>query len=344
MPGQQALSALYLGASGAEHAPEGLGERLEALWAEASAATPGLTTGPEAFATHLAGRLLLGEFPWAGVRAGDLYLACACARGETRAIATLEARYFGDVIAALAKMSVPRERIDEVQQILRDQLFVGPAGGSPRIGEYAGRGELRAWLRVSAVRAALKLNRRSKHEAPANDDRLLERQAPGSDPELAFLKERYRPAFKQAFQGALDGLPDRDRLLLRQSVVDGLSIDELGALHGVHRATAARWVAKAREDLIERTRAGLMQLLRVDQGECESILRLVHSQLDGTIRRRLRGDGLGRASGRSATRPGQRPCPTTRSAMSCICLPASSVTTRSVAFSLGSPQCSTSVA
>jgi RNA polymerase sigma-70 factor (ECF subfamily) len=290
MSTQQALSSLYVRAGGAERGPEGLDERLAALVAEARAAHPGLDTSVEAFVAHLAKRLPPADFPWAGVRAADLYLACACARGEARAVADLEARNFGEVGAALGRMGFDGERVDEVRQQLRELLFVGPPGGAPRIADYAGRGDLKAWLRVSAVRAALKLARRAKREAPDADDRLLERQAPGADPELAFLKERYRPAFKQAFQGALDALADRDRLLLRQSVVDGLSIDELGALHGVHRATAARWLAKAREELIKRTRADLMNLLRVDRGECESIMRLVHSQLDGTIRRRLRGD------------------------------------------------------
>jgi RNA polymerase sigma-70 factor, ECF subfamily len=289
---QQALSALYQGVAAAADLPPGLDERtlderLGALVDEARAAHPNLSTGPAAFVNHLALRLPPGDFPWPDARAADLYLTCACMLGEARAIATLEASYFGDLGAALGRMRLSREQIEELKQSLRDQLFVGPPGSTPRIGEYAGRGELRGWLRVTATRAALKVHRRLNHEAPAGDERLLEQQAPGDDPELAFLKERYRPAFKQAFQEALEGLADRDRLLLRQSVVDGLSIDELGALHQVHRATAARWVAKAREELIDGTRARLMALLRVDRLECESILRMVHSQLDGTIRRRL---------------------------------------------------------
>jgi hypothetical protein len=39
-------------------------------------------------------------------------------------------------------------------------LLVGSDGEPPRIGEYAGRGALQGWLRISAVRVALRLSRK----------------------------------------------------------------------------------------------------------------------------------------------------------------------------------------
>jgi DNA-directed RNA polymerase specialized sigma24 family protein len=38
---------------------------------------------------------------------------------------------------------------------------------------------------------------------------------------------------------AMDAMPPLERAVLRYQVVDGLSIDEIGALYDVHRATAA---------------------------------------------------------------------------------------------------------
>lgn len=65
---------------------------------------------------------------------------------------------------------------------------------------------------------------------------------PGGDPELSHLKATFAAEFKFALTLAIDELSVRDRNLLRQSVLDGLTIDQLGKLYRVHRATAARWV------------------------------------------------------------------------------------------------------
>jgi RNA polymerase sigma-70 factor (ECF subfamily) len=70
-------------------------------------------------------------------------------------------------------------------------------------------------------------------------------------------------------------------------VVDGLSIDALGEIYGVHRATAARWIAKIREDLLARTREAFSARAKVGRAEFESLLRLARSQLDVSLRRVL---------------------------------------------------------
>jgi RNA polymerase sigma-70 factor (ECF subfamily) len=116
---------------------------------------------------------------------------------------------------------------------------------------------------------------------------MLEARAPDDDPELAYMKATYRAAFKAAFQEALESLQGRERTLLKQQIVDGLGIDELGALYDVHRATAARWVAAAREKLLVRTRRTFMLRARISSDECESIMRMVRSQLDVSLHRRL---------------------------------------------------------
>lgn len=116
---------------------------------------------------------------------------------------------------------------------------------------------------------------------------LLEAHAPEDDPELAYMKATYRAAFKSAFQEALESLQSRERTLRKQQIVDGLGIDELGALYEVHRATAARWVAAAREKLLLRTWRAFIARVRITSDECESIMRMVRSQLDVSLHRRL---------------------------------------------------------
>ncbi len=291
------LSAAFLAAQACLPAPSApppdpqgtradLEEALTAAIARAREAWADVAVDDERFASFLGGRVAAVELETA--RAADLWAACACGTGDSRALAAVEARYFPDVDAALGKMGLSADRIGEVKQGLRTLLFVGdPAlGTAPRITEYRGSGDLRAWLRVTAMRAALKLLRKENRETPT-DDALLEARAHEDDPELAYMKAAYRASFKVAFQEALESLHARERTLLKQQIVDGLGIDELGSLYRVHRATAARWVQSAREKLLTRTRRAFMLNARISSDECESIMRLVRSQLDVSLHRRL---------------------------------------------------------
>jgi RNA polymerase sigma-70 factor, ECF subfamily len=262
-----------------EAAIAGVIARARAAWAD-------IDVADERFADFLGARVTPADLEAA--RAADLWAACACGSSDGRTITAVEARYFPDVDIALGKMGLSADRINDVKQSLRRVLFVGdPAAGvAPRITEYRGSGDLRAWLRVTAMRAALKLLRKENRETPT-DDALLEARAHEDDPELAYMKAAYRASFKIAFQEALESLHARERTLLKQQIVDGLGIDELGALYQVHRATAARWVQSAREKLLTRTRRAFMLNARISSDECESIMRMVRSQLDVSLHRRL---------------------------------------------------------
>jgi RNA polymerase sigma-70 factor (ECF subfamily) len=69
-----------------------------------------------------------------------------------------------------------------------------------------------------------------------------------------------------------------------------MSIDALGAIYSVDRATAARWLVAARQALVEKTKETLRARLQLSEGECDSLVGLVRSQLDVSILRRLTED------------------------------------------------------
>ncbi len=75
--------------------------------------------------------------------------------------------------------------------------------------------------------------------------------------------------------------------MLRLHLIHGLTIDEIAPMHEVHRATAARWMARARAEVLERSRARLGELLEADDREVESIMHLIASRLDVSIIRHL---------------------------------------------------------
>jgi RNA polymerase sigma-70 factor (ECF subfamily) len=63
-----------------------------------------------------------------------------------------------------------------------------------------------------------------------------------------------------------------------------LTIDQLAALYQVNRATTARWVAGARLSVVTKTRNHLVEQFGLDVAEVDSIIRLVRSQLDVSVR------------------------------------------------------------
>jgi RNA polymerase sigma-70 factor (ECF subfamily) len=244
----------------------------------------------EDFRAYVAERT--AEGPAADERDLDaLFLACACVRGVPDAIRAFEASYVVEIRRAGERARLTPDGVNELTQILRQDLLVGRDGGRPKLAEYGGRGDLRGWLKVTAMRAALKVKKRSQRDvaAPANESMLLEMGSTGDDPELSYMKALYGDAFRAAFRVAAGGLDPRDRNLLRQHFVEGRTIDELGTLYGVHRATTARWIQGAREKLLVATRREFANRAQVTPRECESVLRLVQSRFDVTLRRLLGG-------------------------------------------------------
>src|SRR5258708_809944 len=134
-------------------------ERLEQIVAAARVAWPGVVVAPEPFLAHLCrhappGGPTLAEL--GRMHTSDLYLACACARGDAVAIARFERRLLPRVDKAVARIDAAPTFIDDVREELRCRLLVGP---TPRIADYAGSGALESWLCVAAMRVALNLRR-----------------------------------------------------------------------------------------------------------------------------------------------------------------------------------------
>ncbi len=271
---------------------------IEAALAEpigrAREAWPGVDVPVEAVVDLVATRLASsGEAPAASLQerlaqmqVADLYLACGCARGDAAALRAFEQRYFTAVAPALARMGASG-LVDEVKQILREKWFVAAPGRPPRILDLAGNGDLGGLVHVAAIRTALKLRRFDERVELVDRESMLDALAPHADPELALVKEQHRAELKRAVGDAVASLSPRGRNVLKLHLVHGLSIDEIGRAHGVHRATAARWLERVREELQAETRRLLRQRLGLDGAEMESVVRLVESRLEVSFRRLL---------------------------------------------------------
>jgi len=213
------------------------------------------------------------------VHTEDVAWAKALASGDREALDRYERELVPAIAAQARRRGCSDDEIGDLQQILRARLLVGDGDG-PAIARYEGKSPLRAWVLVAAMRDAIRIRQRAEREA-AHDFEDLEQLVDRDELATPSLdKERYRDVFRAAFRAAIHALAPRERNVLRMHLLDGLTIDQLGAAHGVPRATAARWLTQAREAVSKSVRRDMMKQLGTDPFETDALLRWVQSRID----------------------------------------------------------------
>lgn len=222
----------------------------------------------DALISRRAGEIRDGEaLHWA-----DLFLAHHALRGNARALVALQGQ-LEKLRPILGRTGADGALMDEVLGELPSEL-VAPRHGAPaRLAAYAGRGPLGGWLRVVAMRTLLERKRRSR--ARTDEGALEQLAAVEPGPEVMLLRERCRDELVAAVTASVAALSPRQRQLLRQHYLDGLSIDELASQHGIHRATAARRLVKLREELAQAVRSALVTKLGIGDSTLDSLVGLV---------------------------------------------------------------------
>jgi RNA polymerase sigma-70 factor, ECF subfamily len=247
-------------------------------------AWPGVALDPAVFAAHAeAQRSRGGALP---EHLGDLYLACAAARGDAAALRLVDERVFSAIDPAVRRVDPSPVFLDELRQVLRVRLLVGVDESPPRILEYRAGGPLLAWVSVAALRAALNL-KRSQRPTISVDELLGEVVSREPDAELRHLKSLYRAELAEALREALLALPAWPRALLRLHYVDGVRLARIGALYGVHESTVSRWVSGAVEAVGDDARRRLRERLALSAESADSVARMVRSNLELSLRRIL---------------------------------------------------------
>lgn len=217
----------------------------------------------------------------AGLAARDLAIAYGCLCGDPLALETFEREHLTPVLPALARMGASAATIDEQAQALRARLLVGDAKSPARIRDYRGQGGLRRWVRAVLVHQYLNAIRDNRREVGVDDESVLDALAdPGTDPRLAYLKQRYRDSFAASIDAAAAGLQPNERAVLHYTFVDNLNLDALGRALRISRASAHRRLTAAREALLAGTERELQARLALTREEVVSLHRLVRSQLE----------------------------------------------------------------
>jgi RNA polymerase sigma-70 factor, ECF subfamily len=285
------LGPAFLAAAPGASAPlkaEALESALAAYVQAARAPWPELELDALEFVRYAAERTPAGQLPLVA-HAAELWLACACALGAPRAVEVFQREYAAVIGRVLGRRKAAEDLADEVRQLLSEKLLVGSAesGRAARIGEYKAQGPLKSWVATAAATTLSTLrrthDRRREEPEPAADlawDGRL-------DPELEYLKRRYAAELQAALVAALESLGDRDKTLLRLHLGERLSIDVIGSMYGVNRATAARWLATARKSVLDSARTQLSARLALSESECDSLVALAFSRLDVSLLQHL---------------------------------------------------------
>jgi RNA polymerase sigma-70 factor (ECF subfamily) len=254
------------------------------------AAFPQLDVPDEAFARHLA-RVTRDDRPGAPPVASrmieDLYLAFACLEGTPGAAEAFDERCAPAIRAAVAHLAPSPAARDEIVQAARDALLVGRGDTPPKIALYLGTGPLSRWAAVTGQRLALLELRAQRAEARARDGLAREEAAP-ADPELAYMKARYRDQFEAALAKLVAALDDHERVLLRLNLLEGMSAEKIGKMYGMSRATAQRRIEAVREKIAEGLQRSLGAHFALPGSRVGSLAGLVASQIDVSLSRILR--------------------------------------------------------
>lgn len=228
----------------------------------------------ESFADHVAASVPPGTPPEAHLRRlslDDLYLAAACARGEEAAWEECLAQH-GAFIRDFARRFLKEPAASDVaDEVVADLWRRG------KMARYQGRSTLRTWLGSIVAHAALNAMKAGRRILPLEGENGEARRDAGAGPPHAAL-EPERSLLEALVKEAMDALPPEGKLLLLLHYEQGLTLDEIAAVHGGSKAALSRQLQRTRNELraaidaLSRRRAGApVESLRtgVDLGRLE---------------------------------------------------------------------------
>jgi RNA polymerase sigma-70 factor, ECF subfamily len=229
------------------------------------------------------------------------FLRLACLNACPGATDVLEREFIEPLRGDLRRTCVTDEATDAALQLLREKLLLAP---HPRLASYRSVGSFRAWLKVVATRTALDMMRQRGvvfgREVEFED--RMEGFAIG--PEERYLREESRAVLRTALRAAIKRLPDEHRQALRMHVIGDWNIARIGQVFGVHRATVARWLVSAKDQLRGLLREELACRLPTSDAQADLLLSDMPSRLDLTLSSAFATTGISRMASDSPQGPG----------------------------------------
>jgi RNA polymerase sigma-70 factor, ECF subfamily len=200
----------------------------------------------------------------------DVYLCTGCVHGYGAAYQAMQTAYFPSLRGVIYRVVGEETAVDDVLQNVCARLFVGEAA---KLRTYRGSGALGAWLRQVALRASHDYLRQ------IGAQRVRLRKLAHAEPACAPQPEgdsglQYATLCEQAWCRAICSLSTEDKQLLHHYFVSGLSIDTLGVMYKVHRATIARRINRVAGRVGQRARKALSRHFpELSTGDLDALVR-----------------------------------------------------------------------
>lgn len=212
----------------------------------------------------------------------DLELAHALALGERAAVAEFERRYAAELRRIALRLGV-HNGTDELVQRLLVRMLVGTIEAPAKITGFRGDGSLDAWVRAVATRFVID-HIRHVHAQPAAAPLSESAIVRSARIDGTLQHDRYAALVRASTERAFAELTPRERNLLRHAVFHRLTVDEVGSLYRVHRATAARWLQRARDRLHTAIVTRVCADTGMSDGDARSIVREIGVVADVSLR------------------------------------------------------------
>lgn len=252
---------------------------MDARWTavadEAAERWPGVTRADAAFFARVEGR----PFERCPVPV-ELWLVDACLRNDATALQIFERDFLAPLPPTLRRFRLDVAAVDELLQTLRTHLLLPGADRPARLATFEGSAPLAAWLRAVLVRLALDVTRATTAGAREGDEVLAELSCSGTALDVAVMRAEHAPALREAFVSGFRALSPRERNVVRLQVLDGLSLEQIGALYGVNKSSVSRWLAEVHQQLRRAVLRALGERLALPPPELESLVDLMRSQLE----------------------------------------------------------------
>jgi RNA polymerase sigma-70 factor (ECF subfamily) len=246
------------------------------MYVDASRVWPTLAVTLDEFDAFCEGAVGTSRDSDAARYAAELLLCCACAQKDRNAMAIAQRELAAVARSAISRVNGEEDFVQDTLQTLWDELF---SGSAPKIASYSGRGPLKVWLRIVATRTALDRCRAERRAAQRHVELVEELAAATFEVERSFVAKQCAGSLQEALRSALARLSSKDRNVLRLHIEGRCGIDEIGRIYGVHRATAARWLERARSSVFDEVRARFA----AGTGMTPSDFRSVARELAGNI-------------------------------------------------------------
>ncbi|HEX7331852.1 MAG TPA: sigma-70 family RNA polymerase sigma factor [Pyrinomonadaceae bacterium] len=231
------------------------------------------------------------------MQADDLCLIIACERGDENAWNDLVERFTATVRSAARSASSNEDAAEDLAQSIWAELYGlrTKKDGMPasKLAYYSGRGSLAGWLRAVVAQLAVDVFRKQSRLVQTEEDADLDRLARDANigegqpalagiatPEESMSNRFAQNDMQQALNRAVQELAAEDRLLVKLYYFDNLRLREVGAVLGVHEATASRRLTRIQTDLRKRVAKILIDERGWTQAETEKSFAEVAQHLD----------------------------------------------------------------